>query len=224
MADTSDDEPVPASPSPDVLHAFRDQLTPELIKAARRYARQRAKLVREVRRRIDPLYHLELVQDALGDTWRGTVRWDPARRSLLDHVRDVIRQRTFNDRRRAGVYQHVSMHHSPVANDEVSMTGLTIEAEMAQAHGSGAVPSPAIVATLLDQVVLELHRLAARDLDARAILGCWAKGITDGSEVMDLTGLAENDYRKARQRILYLARHLPPELRDAAEDTLRSAS
>lgn len=100
------------------------------------------------------------------------------------------------------------------------MTGLTIEAEMTQAHGSGGVPSPTVVETLLDRVVLELHRLAARDLDACAILGCWAKGITDGSEVMDLTGLAENDYRKARQRILYLARHLPAELREAAEDTL----
>jgi len=224
MADPSDDESVHEPPAPDVLHAFRAQLTPDFMQDARRYARRRAKLVREVGRRIDPLYHHDLVQDALKDTWSGAARWDPSRQSLLEHVRDLIKQRTFNDRRRARRYRHVSIHAARAANDEISLTNLSIEAVMSEAHSFHGDINPALLSSLLDQVVVELHRLPIRNPDARAVLGCWANGITDGSEVMALTGLSENAYRKARMRILYLAKYLPPELREAAEELLRSAS
>jgi hypothetical protein len=225
MADTRDEDTVPASPPPAVLDAFRKQLTSEFMRDARRYARKRAKLVRAVGRRNDPSYHQDLVQQALADIWSGAAVWDPGRRPLLDHVRDLIRQRTFNDRRRLRHRQQVSIYApNHAANDEVSLTSLSIEAQMSEAHPSRTSISPLLVSRLVDRVVLELHRLAARDEGACAILGCWASGVIDASDVMTLTELNEVEYHRARIRILYLAKHLPPELREAAQELLRSVS
>src|SRR5689334_7416390 len=96
-----DDAEVGASPSPGVLAAFHEQATPALYQAAHRFARQWAKLPRRAGRRIDYLYPRELVQDALADTWSGKLRWDPARRTLLRHVKNAIRWRAWTDARHA---------------------------------------------------------------------------------------------------------------------------
>ncbi len=232
MADPRDDDSVPASPPPAVLDAFRKQLTAAFMQDARRYARKRAKLVRVVGRRHDPNDYHELVQQALHDTWRGAAWWDPAEKDLLDHVRDLIKQRTSNERRRLANEgerhqgpRHVSLDApSRAANDEVSSTGLTIAEQTSDAQLADGTVNPARVFDLLRRVIVELHRLAARDVDARAILGCWAKGVIEPSDVMTLTGFSERHYYLVRDRILYLAKYLPPELREAVEDLLRSAS
>lgn len=225
MADTSDDLPVPASPPSAVLDAFREQLTPEFLRRARRYARKRAKLVREVGRRNDPQHHEDLVQQALSDTWSGVAGWEPSETPLLDHVRDLIKQRTYNERRSLKVRTYVSLH-APMraANDEVSGTLLTIEEQLTEAHVARRGINRVLLTDVFDRVLTELHRLAARDEKARAILGCWASGISEPADVMTLTGLSDAEFGRARKRILYLARHLPPELRDAAEELLRSVS
>jgi hypothetical protein len=80
-----------------VQQAFAEQASDELIRRASRYARQRAAIVRRAGRRIDNLYGRELVQDALCDIWSGAVTWDPARSSLLDEVRSVVRSRSWKD-------------------------------------------------------------------------------------------------------------------------------
>jgi len=206
-----------------VLDAFRKQLTAEFMQDARRYARKRAKLVREVGRRNDPGYHHDLVQQALADTWSGAASWNPSRRSLLEHVYDLVKQRTFNDRRSLRTERHVSIHApTRAANDEISLTARTIEEQISET--SDRRVSPVLVSHLLDRVVSELHRLTARDADARAIIGCWSRGFIEASDVMTLTGFSEYHYHKVRERILYLAKYLPPELREAAEELLRSAS
>ncbi len=62
------------------------------------------------------------------------------------------------------------------------------------------------------------------DRDAIAMLWCWQQSILDRDEVMAIVALDESRYQRARKRLLYLAKHLPPELREAAQDLLRSAS
>lgn len=225
MADTSDDEQVPASPPTAVLDAYREQLTPEFMREARRYARKRAKYLREVGRRYDPTYHHDLVQQALADTWSGKARWEPSEVSLLKHVRGLVRQRTSNERRNLKVRTHVSLY-APVtaANDETSETMLTIEEQVSQPHPALRSISPALISSLADRVLIELHRLAARDEHARGMIGCWASGVIEAADVMTLTGMSESTYRAVRERILYLAKYLPPELREAAEELLRSVS
>jgi hypothetical protein len=49
-------------------------------------------------------------------------------------------------------------------------------------------------------------------------------GITERDEIMEITGLGEAAYDRTRKRLLYLSRDLPPDLRDAVHDHLRSAS
>lgn len=220
MADHRDDEPIDgASPSPGVLAAFREQATPALYQAALRFARQWAKLPRRAGRRIDYLYSRELVQDALGDTWKGTLRWDPSRRSLLDHVRNAIRWRAWTDARHARRFPHVAWNTA--ANDEAATR---IEVEVLDASPPDDA-GPLILVGLIVTLAAELRRLVADDDgDAATILLCWSDSIVERGEVLERTGLTTSQYKAARKRLLYLAERLPPELREVARDILRSAS
>ncbi len=220
MADERDDEPLGgASRSPDVLAAFRAQATPALYLAAQRFARQWAKLPRRAGRRVDHLYPRELVQDALADTWNGTLAWDPARRSLLDHVRNAIRWRAWNDARHAKRFPHVAWNTA--ANDE---TSVRIEVEVHDTQASQADAAPLILVGLIVTLAAELRRLAEHDDEAQAILDCWADSIVERDDVMARTHFTAAQYKAARRRLLYLVKRLPPELREAASDILRSAS
>ena len=159
------------------------------------------------------------MQDALGDTWRGILRWDPARRSLLHHVRNAIRWRAWNDARHARRFQHVPWNTA--ANDEKSER---IEVEVHDASGTQSDAGPLILVGLIVTLAAELRRLAADDDDAQAILDCWADSVVERDEVMARTNLTKAEYKAARRRLLHLVKHLPPELREAARDILRSAS
>jgi hypothetical protein len=81
-----------------------------------------------------------------------------------------------------------------------------------------------MMVSLVRRIVEALHQLARDDDEVRAILGCWDHGFTESEDVITLTGLAEPAFRAARQRILRLEKRLPPDLREAALDLLRSAS
>jgi hypothetical protein len=214
MADRGDQDALPTSPSN--RSAFQEQATEELRRAALRYARQRAALVRRSGRRIDNLYVRELVQDALADTWMGTVSWDPARCSLLDHVRGVIRSRSWKDA--------IGARRSPHFSLDGPKASLALQAEGAQQHATQGNLSPIMIAALTTAVVTDLRRLADGDTAATAILGAWAAGHVERHEVVAHTGLGEKDYKTARARLTYLVMSLPQSLRDAAKSLLRSAS
>ncbi|MBZ0231420.1 MAG: hypothetical protein K8M05_03655 [Deltaproteobacteria bacterium] len=159
------------------------------------------------------------MQDALGDTWKGTLRWDPARRSLLDHVRNAIRWRAWTDARHARRFPHVAWNTA--ANDEAA---IRIEVEVLDASPADDA-GPLILVGLIVTLAAELRRLVADDDgDAAAILLCWADSIVERDEVLERTGLTTAQYKAARKRLLYLAERLPPELREVARDILRSAS
>ncbi len=62
------------------------------------------------------------------------------------------------------------------------------------------------------------------DRAVRAIVSAWEHGFVDCDDVLAFAGLSESAYRAALKRIRRLARRLPPDLREAALDLLRSAS
>ncbi len=205
-----------ALPSADVDAAFKEQATEELRRRALRYARQRATLVRRAGRRIDNLYARELVQDALTDTWAGVVAWDPAKRSLLKHVLDVIRSRSWKDAQWAERSPHLSL--------DVNDTAAAITAEASHHLAMQAQTSPFMIGELTVVVVTELQKLAEGDAAATALLAAWADGAVGRTDVMQHTGMSRQEYRIARKRLTYLVRDLPRSLDEAARTLLRSAS
>lgn len=196
--------------------AFKQQATDELTRRALRYARQRAALVRRAGRRIDNLYARELVQDALTDTWAGVVAWDPTECSLLKHVLDVIRSRSWKDAQWAQRSPHLSL--------DVNDTAAAITAEASHHLAVQGQLSPFMISELTVVVVSELRRLAQGDRAATSLLEAWADGVVGRSEVMHHTGMSRQEYRIARARLTYLVRELPSSLDEAARTLLRSAS
>ncbi len=198
-----------------VRQAFTEQASEELIRAAHRYARQRAVMVRRAGRRIDSLYAGELVQDALGDTWAGQVRWDPARLPLLDHVRTVIRSRSWKDAQWARRCPHLSL--------DVNDTSASLAAAASHYGSISLQERPIMISNLTVAIVTELQRLAHGHHAATAILSAWEEGKVDRAEVMKCTGLSAAQYHAARARLTYLVRELPSSLGEAARDYLRRA-
>lgn len=185
-------------------------------RAALRFARQRAALIRRVGGRIDSLYAGDLVQDALADTWMGTVAWDPRRCSLLEHVRSLVRTRSWRDLCGAVARPHES--HD--AGD--SFAGLKLHE--AQRHATTGNLSPIVLAGLTVRVARDLRDAAKGDPAATAILAAWIDGYVERDEVIAHTGLSIKDYKAARARLTYLVQDLPQSLHESVCTLLRSAS
>jgi hypothetical protein len=218
--DTNETDLLPTAPPPATLQAIRESY-PKIERRARRYAEHRVRLVRITGRAVPQHYARELLDDAFADTWCGRVTWVPERCDLLLHLRGVIYDRTWAEIRRAARHPHFSI--DAPANDR-AWTVDRLEVEHALADSSEAGRPSLVVSALFASVCDELRRLASEDRDALAVLWCWQQSITDRHEVMSITGLEKTEYQRARKRLLYLSRDLPPELREAAQDQLRSAS
>ena len=91
-------------------------------------------------------------------------------------------------------------------------------------HASQGDCSPIMFAALVFRIANALKDLAQGDPDALAMLACWRDGVTVRGEVLARTQLTTAAYKATRKRLLTLRDKLPPELRDAAHDLLRSAS
>src|SRR5687767_11423456 len=104
-------------PSEEWIDAFEAQATNDLRKAARRFARSRARFVAIAGGRVDDYYVSALVQDVLTDTLFGVLTWDPATKSLETHVFDALRSRTAHDISRAKKLRHQSIDAFDVRSD-----------------------------------------------------------------------------------------------------------
>lgn len=211
-AEPSSTDPTPITGS--LREAYDAQDTPELRRAALHYARLRAIVVRRAGGRIDDSYASELVHDALVDTWTGDVTWNPDRVSLLDHVRGLVKTRSWRHVTGASRVPHISLDG---ADGHVAR-----KADEALYHATQGSVTPMVLAALSIKVVRELKRLAHGDTTATAILGCWTEGLIDRDEVIAATGLDDRAYKAARARLTYLVRSLPAATRDETLAALRS--
>ena len=223
MADRKDDNTPHVLPSLATRRALAEQTTPELKRQAREYARGRLKLLRWAGIPVSKVYPRELVDDAHADTWSGVSIWDPSQYSLLEHLRQVIKRRTWLEIRRGRRISVVPLHEP--ANDEaISEQIVSEDVERALAEASHGNCSPIVLHAMLARICQELRPQVSRDHEAAAVVQCWEDGAIDRNDVMDFTGLTEAAYERTRQRLLYTIRHLPSELREVAQDLLRSAS
>jgi len=216
---------LPGLPPPETLQAYAEQSTDEVRAEARRYAESRLPLLRKAGIPFPKNYPTELVNDALSATWLGEEPWDPASCSLLVHLRGAILARTYNDVRRGLRFRRLTIDlpsNDPQWTKEDK--DLLYEHERYPAHASFGDAHAIMICSLAVRVCGELRRIAAGDTDAQAILACWETGVIEAGQVMKLTGLSEQAYAAARKRLLYVSKYLPPDIREAVADLLRSAS
>ncbi|HTR52009.1 MAG TPA: hypothetical protein VMJ10_14945 [Kofleriaceae bacterium] len=210
--ETTDDE---------LARALREQFTSRVNTELRRYAEYRAHLVRAAGRVCPPpaRYARELVNDAYSDTWSGERVWNPERCSLLDHLRGVIDSRTSHEIQ--SPRQYSSFDAQPITNDDDDHAGdgrLALAETLPSSSGeAGSVFLPALVARTCHAL-----RQAAKERDSIDIVRAWELGFIERDEVCALIGLDEAAYRRARNRLLYIAGDLPDELRQLVRDYLRS--
>ena len=219
MADPRRDGSPPGPPPPDTLRALEEQYTDTVRDRAHRYADQRATRVRRAGWPIPTNYAEELVHDAIASIWMGTRRWDPQRTPLYFRLCSIIKDRTWHEIKRAHTRKHVVFD---VAVNDSTLDG-DVEASLAAGASAGDL-SPVVLAALTLRVVEALRELAAASEEARLILAAWEQGFIERDEVLAVTQLTAHAYDATRQRILRLARRLPPELREAAHDLLRRVS
>lgn len=214
----SRDRPIPGLPSPAVHRAIDAANTEALRKEARRYAEKRIPMLRVAGYPVSKRCAAELVDDAIAATWLGECDpWDPAECSFLVHVCGVVKKQTWQEVRRRLRVPHVPLTPS-LDNDIERVLG------QGQAHATVGDLSPIMMCSLVATVCAELRRISPADEDASDILECWENGFADRRDVMLLTGLDEDAYRRARDRILSRKQYLPAKLCALVEDLLdRSA-
>jgi hypothetical protein len=180
--------------------AFETQCTRELLRKAERFAERRARKLRMVGVVIDDDYAGHLVQDVLGDTATGLLRWDPCGESLEDHIMDAIATRVHHEVARAKRFPHVSLDDDPAAS----------RATLAAADASLLAACEASRATvrLADNAFHELWALAEADSGVRRLLEAHASGATRKADVQLATGMSAQDYHAARNRLDRLAGRL----------------
>lgn len=172
--------------------AFRDAIAdPTLYPALLRYTNERARFVERVGGAccVD-----DLIQDAIDDTYRGVLAWNPAVIRLLDHLRWVIKARTNKVVRRARRFPHGELE----PGDELL---LGFEAEKRQAVRRRA------------QEVLDAFRhLAADDEHVLLLLAAYEESQTRRGEVLAFTGLTRPQYMAARHRLARMRNDIPNRL------------
>lgn len=211
------DRSLPVAPPLSTLQALEEQTTPELMRQLQRYAQARVRQVRNAGRAVSEADASELVHDVHTDTRLGVLTWDPQHK-LLDHMRREIKKRTWLEIRRARRITLVSLQEP--ANDEMMSPQM--------AHVLACAPqnscSPLALHELTSTVCQQVQRLIRHDLEAIAIVTCWADGSLERSEVMRRTGMTEAVYEGARTRLRYALRNLPSDLCETARDLLRCAA
>ncbi len=224
MADPpNDSSPAPPSDSshlapalPDVQRALDEHYTLAVRETVQRFAEQRASLVRMAGRPVPKNYAKELAADAYSSIWLGLRRWDPDRIALDARLCWIIKDRTWWEIRQTKKREHVPFDlavHDPA---------LDLEAALSIDVAASAVDHTRFeIVGLTRQVIASLDELAEDDA-VRAILRCWAQGFVEHDDIRALTGLSRPTFRAAYDRILRLAKRLPPELREAVLDLLNA--
>lgn len=201
-------------PLPATRLALEAQTTPELLRQARQYAQTRAPLVRRAGRPVSKTYACELVDDAHTDTWTGDLPWDPSQCSLLEHLCQAIKRRTWLEIRHGRRVSLVSLHGS--ATDGT----MSRQLEHALAQVTQGESRPLALCAISATVCHEMRRLVLNDPEAAALLRCWETGCVAREEALVRSGLSKRAYEGARKRLLYLSRYLTPALRESAQDCL----
>jgi hypothetical protein len=156
----------------------------------------------------------EIVFGALGDICTGVVGWDPDRRTLFLHLRDVIRYRV---RDQARLNRRRRRNHEELDEDNC---GESLEA---QAAAGAILPTVAnsdskleMLGDFVDETIDALRPLAALDREVTSLLDVLVRRVVDRDDVLEETGMTIVEYNNAWRRLGRLANQLPAQLRDHA--------
>jgi hypothetical protein len=183
-------------PNEEWIDAFESQATDALRKAAKRFARSRARFVALAGARVDDYYVSSLVQDVLTDTLFGVLTWEPASKTLENHVFDAIRSRTFHDRARATKLRHQSIDAFDDGSDTSAvMAELESSLELEQQRSR---PEAHRFST---EVLAQLRKLAGDDRDVLRLIDAVEHGAVEPKDIMHVAGMSKKTYHKARMRL-----------------------
>ena len=170
------------------IDAFESQLTERLVDRVRRFARVRALNVAAAGRKVDDYYVLELVQDAIGDTWLGRLTWEPDRVSLESHLLRAIQCRTRHHRQQAAAFPHDTF-------EDVE-------------KGSAATD----VALYAKEVLSQIAERLGTDVDARRVLEAMCAGARTKADIIELANMSASTYHAAQVRLRRFIRGLTNEM------------
>jgi hypothetical protein len=178
---------------------FQEQLA-DAVAQLQSFAQRRARLIALA----GGISHADdLIAAALVDTLGGVVEWDPSRKMLVAHLRDVIQSRSRHDFARSsrfpmarfGVWEEWSLAVPAAPEPQVDDNHKSVE--------------------FVGQVIAELRQLADGDAAVLRILDAYQGGAVIRSDVI-ASGLTSVKYQRARRRLRRKSRQLSPALRAAA--------
>ena len=190
-------------PPPTWRAQFKAQANDDMMDDVYGYVAKRATWIQHRQGRRAPGLVREMIQDALGDTFAGIVKWDPSRCSLALHLKTVVCSRLSHEYDRAEHFAHINIADAD-------------ESTMQEALGGEPKPSDPNLEAYVDEFEKRLRVLAQDDHAALAILDAYLEGTTERAKVCRVTGLTKATYHNAHRRLKRLAENLPEHLRAAA--------
>jgi hypothetical protein len=198
----------PWAPTPEWRAQFTAQATREMTDAVTAYAASCGRaLVAYKNGRRNPSTVEEMVHDATGDTFRGIVKWNPARCTLEMHLKSVIRSRVAHEYDREDDIKHYTLGH---VSDRRLSSAIAIDVAPSVA---GRVNRSA------EAFTTQLRGLAAGDEPVLQLIDCYREGITERRKVCAATGMTKGTFHNADRRLKRLVKSLPE---DVCADALAS--
>jgi hypothetical protein len=192
------DAALPFTPDDAWVDEFERQLTPALIDRLRNYARPRAFAVASAGRKVDDYYAREVVQDAIGDTWSGLLRWDPARCELELHLLRAIQSRTDKHRKHA-----IENPHDAIGDENSASRRAEEDASTLVADSEYAVQR--VYAT---ETMALVRSAAAEDKPVLRMLDAYDAGAQTKEDVLTATRMKARTYHNAHIRLKRIVRNL----------------
>jgi len=169
-----------------------------LIDKLRNYARPRALSVAYAGRKVDTYYTRELVQDAIGDTWAGALRWDPLRCSLETHLRRAIKSRSSKHRKFA-----VDNPHDAIGDESSASRTAERDASSLVADSEHAARS-----LYARETMAQVRAAAATDKPVLRVLDAYDAGAQTKDDVLAFTKMKARTYHNAHIRLKRIVRNL----------------
>lgn len=148
----------------------------------------------------------ELVQDALHDTIAGVLHWDPAQKTLEEHLVGVLRLRAKRVRMHAERFPRWSL-------DDETDAGARSAGDALAAKFLNDTPSVG-TSEFVDAAMAELRELAQGDALVTRMLEAFAQGGINRDDIIFLTRFSDAEYDQARRRIRKLVGKLAAHPRD----------
>lgn len=200
-------------PSEEWRERFESQATKPILERLNRIARARLGIYAGGKQRVHESAVDDIVIGALGDTWNGTLAWDPDRRSLFLHLRDAIKYRVRDQARLARNQRsdgHLEEDDGAMSIADRAATGATLPTV------TDDEPKIEALGDFVDATLDALRPLAVRDREVMSLLDALSRRVVDRHDLLEETGMTIVEYNNAWRRLARLAHELPAQLRDDA--------